>query len=1227
MTPARWQQVYDLFLEVHRIVPAARLTLLEQRCAGDPELRAMVDHLLASDEQADRDGFLTLPASSDVRRPAIPSRIDNAHIRCPNCNNPIEIVGPAEIDEVHCPSCHSSFRLERRATIPWSARLGEKKVDRFELIEPIGHGAFGTVYKARDPRLDRTVALKVLRAGNLARDEEKARFLRESRSTAQLRHPAIVPVHEVGEYEGNPFIISDFIRGITLADWLTARRPAFAEAARLVAELADALQYAHENHVIHRDVKPSNVILDEDGQPHLMDFGLAKREAGEIAITLDGEVLGTPAYMSPEQARGEGSKVDGRTDVYSVGVILYEMLTGEPPFRGNTRMLIHQVLHDEPKPPRALNDRIPRDLETICLQAMAKEPGRRYPSAGELALDLKRYRRGETIKGRPFNLLERTWRWCRRNPRLASAVGSAAASLVAVAVLSALIAVNANRRLIESYRHLAVVDFNLGESACERGDVQVGALWIERSLADATKAGDAEWTRLARASLAAWSRELPRLNGVLSHDSEVKFAAFSPDGQTVVTASSDHTARLWDVASGRPRSEPLRHDDAVGFAAFSPDGRTVVTASSDRTARLWDVATGKPRSEPLRHDGPLLLAVFSTDGTTVLTLEHRTARRWDVATLRPKGAVIRHGAEVIAARVSPDGRTLLVGGDDKTVQLWDTETGRQRGAPLPQPDRLWGAAFSPDSKMIATGSGDKKVRLWDVASGQSLGPPLDHDDPVCSMAFSPDGKTLVSGTDGKLARLWDVKTGARRGEPLRHDGAVWSTAFSPDGKTVLTAGWDNTARLWDAATGRPIGRPFRHQGVINGASFSPDGRTVLTASTDRTARLWDAAGPAPVARPLHVQGVVLAAALGTDGRKVLVGTERGEAILCDTASGQPVGSPWPHGDSVCVVGLGPDGATALTGSLHGRVRFWKVQTGLPIGQPIELKERVIAFAFSPDKATAVVASGGQARLCDLATGQPRGKPLEHSAMIASVAFGKDGKTVGTGSDDKTARIWDGVTGAPLCSPLVHPNRVTSVALSSDGKTLLTGCMDGSARLWDVATGRTNGRPLTHQGAVLAVAFSSDGRTALTASFDKSARLWDVATGNPRGQTLTGHNGPIVGLAVSGVGGLAATASLDRSSRLWDMTMGLPVGPPLFHPERTVNVAFSPDGGTILSVCGDGIARLWDVARPTPESERDPHWTAKLTGLRLTDQGEIQVLDTETWQEQRGRLPRMGKPQR
>jgi eukaryotic-like serine/threonine-protein kinase len=1215
MNKERSQQVYELFLEAIPLAQAERERLLEERCSGDPDLRAAVEKLLASDAQAERDEFLPLQNSVDVKRPALPLRIENAHIRCPNCDNPIEVVCMSETTEVYCPSCHSSFRLERHASLPWSPWIGEKKVEQFELIDVLGYGACGTVYKAHDTKLDRMVAIKVLRAGNLARAEEKARFLRESRITAQLCHRAIVPVYDVGEYDGSPFIISEFIQGTTLTQWLVTHKPTFEESAALVSELADALQYTHDNGVIHRDVKSSNVIVDDNGQPHLTDFGLAKREANEIAITIDNQVIGTPAYMSPEQARGEGSKVDGRTDVYSLGVLLYEMLTGELPFRGSTRMLLHQVLWDEPKSPRSLNDRIPPDLETICLQSMAKEPSRRYATAGKLAEDLERFKRHEEIEGRPADSLERTWRWCRRNPKLASLVGVTAASLVAVALLSVLFAANAHRWLVESYRHLAVVDFNVARSACEQNELEVGVLWIERCLADSEKGSVPDWARFARASLAAWSQELPRLKGVFSNNGEVPLAVFSPDGQTILTVSADRSARLWYAATGRPRSKPLVHEGRVRFGAFSPNGQTVVTASFDRKAQLWDVATGQPLHAPLSHDRPVSLATFSADGSTILTLDELALRLWDVGTGQPRVGPVEHGLKLNTMCVSPDARTLLLSGHDKTVQLWDALALRRRGAPLPHPEVLWGrqgAAFSNDGKTLATASVDGKVRLWDVATGRSLGRPLEQKGAVLSVAFSPDGNALVAGTEGKLARLWDVKTGVSRGEPLRHDGAVCSAEFSPDGKTVLTAGWDHSARLWDAATGLSIGRPLRHQGVVNSATFSPNGQTVLTASSDRTARLWNIASPASAVRPIQVNGAVVAAAMGARGQNVLVGTDRGEAILCDATSGQAVQGPWLHGNSVCAVAIGNDGAIALTGGLDGRVRFWNAKTGIAVGQPLELGKQIVAHAFSPDNLSAVVTSFDKAWICDLKTGQVRGKPLQHGDTINSVAFGPGGKTIATGSDDNTARIWDGGTGEPLGQPLTHSNRVYAVALSPNGRTLLTGCVDGSAQLWDVRNGQNRVRRLPHNGAVLAVAFGPDGSTAFTASFDKTAWIWDLAAGKPRGPMLAGHEGPVHTLVVSRDGQLVATASFDGSARLWDATLGLPVGPPLIHPQRVLNVEFSQDGGTVLTVCADGIARLWKLTRPSEKSEQDARRIGALTGLTLTDQGEIQLLDTEAW---------------
>ncbi len=408
-------------------------------------------------------------------------------LRCPHCSDLVELhpTQPTPSNVV-CVSCGSTIGIVPGLSVS-SAQTKDhvpRWLGRFQELETLGVGAFGTVYKARDVELGRLVAIKVPRSDNIGPGPQHAeRFLREARSVAHLSHPGVVPVHEVGLHEGRPYIVSQFVDGVDLADYLTARQFGMRQAAELVAQLAEILQYAHDRGVVHRDVKPANIMLertltaghaesaergrnDKTTQPStsssssahsafsavkLMDFGLAKRDAGETTMTVEGQVLGTPAYMSPEQARGEGHLVDGRSDEYSLGVIFYELLTGERPFRGNTRMLLHQVLHDDPAALRKLNDRIPRDLEIICLKALAKEPARRYASCGELAADLRRWLAGQPISARPVGRVERAWRWCRRNPVVAGLTGALATVLVAGFVTVTVLYLRA-----EDQRHLAV---------------------------------------------------------------------------------------------------------------------------------------------------------------------------------------------------------------------------------------------------------------------------------------------------------------------------------------------------------------------------------------------------------------------------------------------------------------------------------------------------------------------------------------------------------------------------------------------------------------------------------------------------------------------------------------------------------------------------------------------------------------------------------------------------
>ena len=1103
---------------------------------------------------------------------------------CPHCRVMIDIVEPALGSDVQCPKCGSRISSEMAGTIltprpsgagwqpaepPQESPAGQVEnlphatppkefFGRFQLFERLGGGSFGEVFRAYDPSLDRVVALKRphrrapprndKEANRLA--EEARRFKIEAQAAAQLRHPHIVGVYEVGEVEGRPYFTAEYIRGIDLAKLIAGEKesgrllPA-RQVAQLCGQVAEALHAAHQAGVVHRDLKPANILVGEDGLPRVMDFGMAKREsAAEFVVTQAGTVLGSPAYMSPEQWQ-DSSSVGPATDLWSLGVMLFELLTGEFPFRASHDFvrLKEQILNDDPPPPSKLNSQVPADLDTLCLKCLEKKPSDRFPTAAALADELQRFLQGKPIKSRPHPRWELAWKWCQRNPVVASLSAAVVLVLLTGTAVSSFFAFQsakdskrANAKADEARLNLYDVHMNLIQRNWEAA--QVGLIL---DLLDKTKPRPSEkdlrgfewyyWDQLCHANLL-------ELNG---HSGQVGSVAFSPDG-TRLASASDEAVKIWDTTRGQELlSLSWQSIGGLGCLTFSADGmRLAVAGFVPNKVRVWNV----------------------TNGEELLTLE---------------GKSLGHQFRKRSIAFSPDGGQLVSAPDDETVIVWDATNGREL---LTLNDSfVTSIAFSPDGKRLVTASEDGSLKLWDVTSGEEK-LRLSGDIGLESVAFSPDGQRLASAGSNSIW-VWDATSGRKLLTFGDHGTttAIRCVAFSPDGKRLASAGDDHKVKVWDATSGHELHTIQGHSGHVTSVAFSPDGRRLVSASLDGTVKVWDSTVCQETFRrfnraseffnDLKSTGYfnkITCVTLSPDEKQIALGLQGqhqrprflnedgkatswslakanmpGHITVLDSTNDRELRTHKAHNHGVTSLTFSPDGKRLASGSDDKTVKIWDTESGREILTLAGHHWRIKSVAFSPTENWLASASGLTVTVWDAKSGEEVRSRSSHNDDVNSVAFSPDGKRLASGSDDHTIKLWEIMSSQESLTLKGHAGEVNSVAFSPDGQRLASASEDQTVRVWDL----TNGQQILafegHTDGVNSVTFSRDGRRLVSTSGDQTVRVWDATNGQEL-LTLPGHSGEVCGVAFSSDGRWLASVSNEidfggERVHVWDTRTG------------------------------------------------------------------------------------------
>jgi WD40 repeat protein/serine/threonine protein kinase len=1088
---------------------------------------------------------------------------------------------------------------------------------RFRILRLLDRGGLGEVFVARDEELKREVALKQIQEEHSNDPERRSRFLLEGEITGSLEHPGIVPIYGMGVHDdGRPYYAMRFIRGESLKAAIArfhsneigyrdtgVRSLALRQLLKRFVDACNALEYAHSRGVLHRDIKPSNIMLGPYGETLVVDWGLAKvightdeaagTAEGEAKLepeqrevdysTLPGLAIGTPSFMSPEQATGNLHLIGPASDVYSLGATLYCLLTGRAPFTGRQVFeILRKVAQGDFAPPRRVVRSVPKVLEAICLKAMSLEQGDRYVTVRAMADDVEHWMADQPVLAYRERWNERLARWSRSH-RAAVRAWMATLLLVTLASVVATIQVAIARRgRIASQRESKIINafsaLTKGTAFCNLGLTGSGIVWMARALKEAPD--DAALVRSTiRDQIDSWLPLVHPLRTCLEARDDVLAVAMPPDGRWALTASAGNVAQLWNIATGAPLGRKLEHHANVSAVAVSPDGKWALTGSADGKARLWDVTAGEglPLGPELDLGPPVHAVAFSPGSRYFVTASGKNrARIWETANGQPKGPILRHDArdsdcgDTCSVAFSPDEKTLLTAVCN-TARLWSTADGSPIGVVMQHEKNITAAKFSPDGTKVLTCGDDTCVKLWRASDGTLMKESrLEESKGVLAAAFSPDGSSIVVGCVDALARLLDSRTD----QPVaiarfRHEDSVRHVAISPDGQFLVTGSDDGSVRLWNTKTGEQIGGPLPHPDKVTGLQVNWSHRSILTACADGTARLWELAPIVSFPLMFKDGGKCRVAAINADGTLAFTGGGTEVAQLWEIPSGRPIGKPLPQANVLRAV-FSSDGRKLLTGDADQHMQLWDAWTGEPTGPPIHLQDPVADVGFMANRPVFVTTGNdGAVQLWD-ERGNRRSDPFRGIGVPSKVAMSDDGTVVAIAGADDKLRLWNTQTHIPLGTPIPCGRGILAVAFSADARTVLTGGTGGIAQLWSVQTGKRIGAAVRHEGQIERLVTSRSGRLAASGDSLGRVRVWDTETGQLLRQNVE-------------LGGNA------------------------------LGVLFGSDGKSIMTVDEIHGARLWYFPTPVEgNADQIELWVSVTTNLEIRTDETLAELGREQW---------------